>query len=173
MAIFLHPHLKLAWFEGNWACRPAWIDAAREAIDNAYSLAKKRWPEDAQKAVSLNSVEPMIKSESSFDEHNALPQEADSMEDLQLFKRDERTPGLYSPAPLEWWRQNHARFPLLLLLAFEFLAIPASAAANERTFSIAGNSVGNGRPRTYTNYGNLSDKQTSSRGLGKQTRHSQ
>jgi hypothetical protein len=148
MAIFLHPHLKMAWFERHWACRPAWIDAAKEAIDNSYSLAKMRWPEDAQKAISLNPVEPMIKSESSFDEYNTLPQEVDSTDDLQLFKREERTPGLYSPTPLEWWRQNHTRFPLLRHLAFEFLAIPASAAANERTFSIAGNSVGNDRPRT-------------------------
>lgn len=89
-----------------------------------------------------------MKSESTFDEYNTLPQEVDSTDDLQLFKREERTPGLYSPTPLEWWRQHHTRFPLLRHLAFELLAIPASAAANERTFSIAGNSVGNDRPRT-------------------------
>lgn len=87
-------------------------------------------------------------SESSFDEYNTLPQNVDSLDDLQLYKREERTLGLYSPPPLEWWRQKHTRFPLLRHLAFEFFAIPASAAAIERTFSIAGNSVGNDRPRT-------------------------
>lgn len=148
MAIFLHPHLKMALFEKHWACRPSWIDAAKKAVDKAYSLAKNRWPEDAQKAISLNPVEPIIKSESIFDEYSTLPQEVDSTDDLQLFKREERTRGLYSPTPLEGWRQHHTRFPLLRHLAFEFLAIPASAAANERTFSIAGNSVGNDRPRT-------------------------
>jgi hypothetical protein len=40
MAIFLHPDLKMAWFERHWACRPAWIDAAKEAIDKSYSLAE-------------------------------------------------------------------------------------------------------------------------------------
>jgi len=70
------------------------------------------------------------------------------MDDLQLYKWEERTLGLYSPSPLEWWRQNHTRFPLLRHLAFEFFAIPASAATNERTFSIAGNPVDNDRPRT-------------------------
>jgi hypothetical protein len=87
-AIFLHPHLKMAWFERHWACRPAWIDAAKDAIDEAYALAKTRWPQDAQKAVSLKPVEPTIKSESRFDEYNTLPQEVDSMDDLQLYKRE-------------------------------------------------------------------------------------
>ena len=148
MAIFLHPHLKMAWFERHWGCKPAWIDAAKDAIDNAYQLAKARWPLDSQKAVCLRPAEPTLKSESEFDEYNTLSQEVDSMDDLQLYKREERTLGLYSPSPLEWWRQNHTRFPLLRHLAFEFFAIPASAAANERTFSIAGNSVDNDRPRT-------------------------
>ncbi|KAI7214122.1 hypothetical protein KC343_g1018 [Hortaea werneckii] len=147
-AIFLHPQLKMAWFERHWACRPAWIDAAKDAIDKAYASAKTRWPLDAQKAVSLKPVEPTIKSESSFDEYDTLPQEVDSLDDLQLYKREERTLGLYSPPPLECWRQNHTRSPLLRHLAFEFFAIPASAVANERTFSIAGNAVGNDRPRT-------------------------
>jgi len=67
MAIFLHPHLKMAWFERHWAYRPAWIEAAKEAIDNAYSFAKNRWPEDAQKAISLKPMEPIVKSESTFE----------------------------------------------------------------------------------------------------------
>jgi hypothetical protein len=113
MAIFLHPHLEMAWFERHWGCKPAWIDAAKDAIDNAYLLAKVRWPLYAQKAVYLSPAEPTIKSGSRFDEYNTLPQEVDSMDDLQLYKREERTPGLYSPSPLEWWRQNHTRFPLL------------------------------------------------------------
>jgi hypothetical protein len=66
------------------------------AVDNAYSAVKARWPLDAQKAVFLNPVEPTIKSESRFEEYNNLPQEVDSMDDLQLYKREERTPGLYS-----------------------------------------------------------------------------
>ncbi|KAI7722283.1 hypothetical protein KC353_g629, partial [Hortaea werneckii] len=48
LAIFLHPHPKMAWFERHWGCRPAWIDAAKAAIDGAYSAAKARWPLDAQ-----------------------------------------------------------------------------------------------------------------------------
>ena len=54
IAIFLHPHLKMAWFENHWRCRPA-CNAAKDAIDTAYALAKARWPLSAQEAVSLNS----------------------------------------------------------------------------------------------------------------------
>lgn len=71
-AIFLHTHLKIAWFERHWGYRPAWIDATKEAIDNAYLLAKTRWPLDAQKAVCLRPAEPAVKSESRFDEYNTL-----------------------------------------------------------------------------------------------------
>lgn len=147
-AIFLCPYLKMAWFERQRGCRPSWIDAARDVIDEAYALAKAMWPLDAQKAVYLNPVEPIVKSESSRDEHNTLPQEVDSSDDLHLYKWEERTSGLCAPPPLEWWRQYHTRFPLLPHLAFELFAIPASAAAKEKTFSTAGNSVDNDRPRT-------------------------
>lgn len=53
MGIILHPHLKMAWFEKLWRCRPA-STAAKDAIDTAYALAKARWPLGAQEAVSLN-----------------------------------------------------------------------------------------------------------------------
>jgi len=83
MAIFLHPHLTMAWFERHWGCRPAWIDAVKDAIDGTYQLAKARWPLDAQKAVCLWPAKPTVKG-SEFDEYNILPQEVDSMDDLQL-----------------------------------------------------------------------------------------
>jgi hypothetical protein len=114
----------------------------------AYLLAKARWPLDAQKTIFLNPVEPTIKSESRFDEYNTLPQEVDSIDVLQLYKRGERTPGLYLSSPLERWRRNHTRYPLLRHLAFALFAIPATESANKRTFSITGSSVGNDRPMT-------------------------
>lgn len=77
MARFLYPHLKMAWFERHWGCRPASIDAAKDAIDNAYLLAKARWPLDAQRAIHLSPAEPTIKSKSRFDEYNTLLQGVD------------------------------------------------------------------------------------------------
>ena len=39
--------------------------------------------------------------------------------------------------PLEWWKLNQKRFPRLLAMALETLAIPASSSESERTFSQA------------------------------------
>jgi hypothetical protein len=52
IAISPNPHLIIAWFERHWGCRPAWIDAAKDAIGNTYLVAKVRWPLDAQEAVT-------------------------------------------------------------------------------------------------------------------------
>ena len=40
--------------------------------------------------------------------------------------------------PLDWWRANQAKFPLLTPLARDLLAMPGSTAALERAFSHAG-----------------------------------
>lgn len=39
---------------------------------------------------------------------------------------------------LEWWEKNSSRFPLMAELASKILAIPASSASSERSFSTAG-----------------------------------
>ena len=37
--------------------------------------------------------------------------------------------------PLLWWKTHEARFPLLALLAHDYLAMPASSSSLERLFS--------------------------------------
>jgi hypothetical protein len=66
MAIFLHPDLKIAWpgSRGIRDRRPAaWIDAAKDVVDNAYPLTKVIWSLYTQKAVHLSPAKPTIKSE--------------------------------------------------------------------------------------------------------------
>ena len=43
--------------------------------------------------------------------------------------------------PLVWWRENHARFPLLSKIARKYMCICATSTASERVFSAAGNIV--------------------------------
>jgi hypothetical protein len=50
--------------------------------------------------------------------------------------------------PLKWWQDNGHLYPVLKQLAFTLLAAPASSAAVERLFSIAGNVVNEERPHT-------------------------
>lgn len=40
--------------------------------------------------------------------------------------------------PLPWWKSNARRYPVLALMAKDYLAIPATSAASERAFSRAG-----------------------------------
>lgn len=40
--------------------------------------------------------------------------------------------------PLDFWKQNRARFPRLTLAASKALVVPATSASSERTFSSAG-----------------------------------
>jgi len=42
---------------------------------------------------------------------------------------------------LKWWEDHNTEFPLMWNLAEVYLAIPATSAASERAFSIAGNIV--------------------------------
>ena len=49
--------------------------------------------------------------------------------------------------PLEWWRQNNTRFPLLSVLAAKYMAVPPTSVASERLFSTAGDVLTDSRSR--------------------------
>jgi hypothetical protein len=51
---------------------------------------------------------------------------------------------------LDWWRVNSSSFPRLSTVAKEVLAIPASSAASERSFSTAGATVSQRRTALNT-----------------------
>ncbi len=43
--------------------------------------------------------------------------------------------------PLQWWKENYTRFPLLALMSRDYLAIQASSVPSEQTFSEVGQIV--------------------------------
>jgi len=49
--------------------------------------------------------------------------------------------------PLSWWRTNASKFPILAIMARNYLAIPATSASSERVFSTTGNIVTRNRNR--------------------------
>eukprot|EP00956_Cyclotella_meneghiniana_P033042 scaffold92846_cov33-Cyclotella_meneghiniana.AAC.1 len=64
--------------------------------------------------------------------------------ELDMYLRDKGMP-MHSDTekktlncPLEWWKVNHHKYPVLAILAETFLSIPASSAPSERIWSNAG-----------------------------------
>ena len=140
-AIVVHPAKKMRWFEAKWnKHHPEWIAAARDDITALYNEYKTRHADEA----ITSTVPPMELSE--FDKYNLLEDDFNYDDDLERFLREERTPS--NTNPLQWWIQNHHRYPILRHMAFDLLATPASSTADERTFSKAGHTINNERFNT-------------------------
>ena len=56
-------------------------------------------------------------------------------------KGRDRTPVIVLNDPLQWWKVNYHRFPILAEVARRVLAIPATSAQPESLFSAAGQIV--------------------------------
>ncbi|KAM0703025.1 hypothetical protein Q7P35_010457 [Cladosporium inversicolor] len=132
---------KPAYFEQKWQKRQSWLDDATKAIHNAYAAAKVQYCDDLPTRAS-----PPRKELSAFDAYNHIEDDDEDLnaDELQQYWHEKRAPR--GTEPLLWWQNNHHRYPILRHLAFVVLAAPASTAATERLFSMAGNVVNEERP---------------------------
>jgi hypothetical protein len=140
-AIFIHPAKKMAWFEHKWKEQhPQWIDDAKDAVNSLYDGYKRRHADEA-----LLTNQP-VKELSEFKQYNRIEDDYSLTDDLERYLREERA--LEGTNPLTWWRANQHRYPILRHMAMDLLATPASSAADERTFSQAGQVLNEGRYNT-------------------------
>jgi hypothetical protein len=111
--------------------------------------------------IELKSKNITASLSSSFDELGEIynvsePESSDS--DNDLFIRSEITDEEYNVYlkeniisqkinPLEWWRKNFEKYPILNILARRYLAIPATSASIERIFSISNDIITKKRNR--------------------------
>jgi hypothetical protein len=141
LAVFLHPQYKLGWFKKHWPRDE--YNKAISYIESQYDLTKLQ--------LGVAAAPPSQTSRSqefdAYDAYNRLssPTE-DEQDDLYRYKHERLAP--FGTDALQWWRENQHLYPTLKCLAFTYLAAPASSAADERLFSIAGNVVNEERPHT-------------------------
>jgi len=151
LAVLLNPHYKMRWFNHHWREKRAWLADVRQLANTAYIDAKKMWADE----VPRSSSPP--RPPSSYDAYDELTDDEADADELARYlaaplarwkhKPVDGKPGVYYE-PLDWWRDNQSSYPVLSHLAFELLAAPASTAADERLFSMAGNVVNEERPLT-------------------------
>lgn len=144
MAVFLNPHLR-SWFEDHW--EPAFVAYAMSKIDEEYTTAKRLYNIDAPER-SSTPPQSYLKELTGFAAYNKKKRARlqDPQDELVRYKTAEDPPEMQDP--LDWWILHQDQYPVLKHLAFTLLAAPASTAADERLFSIAGNVVNEQRPHT-------------------------
>jgi hypothetical protein len=141
LAVFLHPHYRQHWFEAHWNSDHQGI--ATRVVNTAYTEAKKQHntlvPRRSSPLARREELDP-------FEAHCNVSKRRFVDDELYRWRHEEQAP--FSVNPLAWWQANHHNYPILKHLAFDLLAAPASTAADERLFSIAGNVVNEQRPHT-------------------------
>lgn len=143
LAVFLHPHYRQHWFEARWD--KVDYDEAELTVNRVYAEAKKHYNTLVPRRTSPIAARKEL---SGLAAHNNVSKgrSAYTDDDLQRYRREQQAP--HDVNPLTWWRDNQHNYPILKHLAFDVLAAPASTAADERLFSMAGNVVNEQRPHT-------------------------
>lgn len=132
-AIAVHPCFKMRWFEKQWRrSHPHWIDEARDRIRELFDEYKRRHCDDVRTVTSAQRSKELTK----FERYNMCDDDVETGDDLERFLREERAPK--GTNPLAWWQLNEERYPVLCHMAYDLFAAPASTAADERQFSMAG-----------------------------------
>jgi hypothetical protein len=138
----LHPHYKLDWFKKQWDLEyPTWITNVKKVVKQCFAQYEVR---HANLAIEPQCVEESDMHDlTEFERYNLILDDTPLLDELERYLKEDRAPPRVNV--LDWWHQNHSRYPILSLMAFDHLAAPASSAACERTFSLAGNIIGGER----------------------------
>ncbi|KAM0707268.1 hypothetical protein Q7P35_006600 [Cladosporium inversicolor] len=146
MAVFLNPHYRQIWFEEHW--EPAFVTYALTKIDEEYATARRLYNTDApeRSSTSLQVRRKDVTGFAAYNKKRSRSQSSTLHDELTKYKNIEDPPEAQDS--LDWWRLHQDQYPVLKHLAFTTLAAPASTAADERLFSIAGNVVNEQRPHT-------------------------
>jgi hypothetical protein len=140
ISAILDPRLKGLRFVGNNAIKSQTIEKLRDLYSDE-QLADELDPIDLTGSSSIwrstttpsssNSIITALFNDDNNDDNDVdNVNEVDAYLSLQIPKQ--------SCDPLNWWKDNSKRFPLLSRIARKYLSIPATSVPSERLFSDAG-----------------------------------
>ena len=104
---------------------------ASKPLEKADKYTKKSQKEADRENIykSLKYAEEVTNSNSEFSKIDDM---------IQLYCNEITSNGFNCESPLEFWKINETKYPLLAALAKKLLWVPASSASAERMFIIAG-----------------------------------
>ena len=137
VAVMLDPRLKLQYIESRWSTHPEWIEIAQEKVRTMFNHYRNKCRSSVplasiSKSVSISSA--LMHSESTFRNWKygpiapvPHPEELDKYSRALLEAED--------VAPIDYWKANKAKYPILASMAWDILSIPAMSSEVERVFS--------------------------------------
>lgn len=176
VATVLAPRCRLLWFKDHWRKHPDWYKKAERSIrdvckryaelqeidedllfDDDGDLRRRKLPgckyDDFEATLAVNTE--MLTGSTRSHKRTRFMSELDvyideAARDLLLADQDPTSAHavLLLGCPIRWWqRVGHKRFPLLYIVAKDYLAIPATSCECERCFSKANRTLPTDRNR--------------------------
>jgi len=141
LSIILDPRFKLIHFKNQGLLQfyPTIIDDITTILRFEYMKIKNAI--NPANNISFDELQDDIYniSEKSDSDDELYSKENNSEEEYIIYIKE--SPISQKEHPLDYWKLNNNRFPILSILARRYLAIPATSASIESTFSIGGNII--------------------------------
>jgi hypothetical protein len=138
-ALALHPSFRFDWFEDNWHTKPAWIDAAKVAIEGLFHQYVKQYAVErpaSQSSQSDQDTNPPVPFWFTTTRRRVPPaRRRHASDELALFWAEDQSEPIMNP--LLWWQKKAEQYPTLSKMALDLFAIPGMSAECERVFSSA------------------------------------
>ena len=113
---------------------PSVTESTNDNTDASCSIPKPKRPRGEHVLLKiLSDVFAPLSEDVASDDNSDYPRVQASLE-MKVYLKEEST----EEAPLEWWKKNSFRYPLLSNVAIKYLIIPATSVPSERVFRTAG-----------------------------------
>ncbi len=140
LAAILDPRFKLRWCNNDEDKYQEALDILSLAVDRCYEMHKTDFPSysEIDKDSEPSSKRRKIPLFSFMPEEQETNTQFHSCDDYGVNDYVKSPCASMEINPLQFWKGNEKKWPVISTLAMELLAVPASSAPVERLFSVAG-----------------------------------